>query len=71
MKGSEIVQQLSLVSRKRLEEMRTYKIAEIAEEIAKDEGNESEKHGLMFGLIPEWAHIKAKIIFEQALLKAR
>jgi len=48
-----------------------FRSGKIAGEIVEDEGNESEKHGLMFGLIPEWAHIKAKIIFEQALLKAR
>ena len=71
MKGSEMVEQLSLISRKRLLEMRTWKIHKIAEEIVKESGNESEKYGLMVGLIPEWAHVKAKIIFEQALLKAK
>ena len=71
MKGSEIVRQLSLIPCKRLLEMKTQKIAKIAEEIVKNEGNESEKHGLEFGLIPEWAHIKAKIIFQQILLKAK
>ena len=71
MKGSEMVKQLSLIGRKRLLEMKAWKIHKRAEEIVKETGNESEKYGLMVELIPEWAHIQAKIIFEQALLKAK
>ena len=70
MKGSEMVKQLSLIGRKRLLEMKTQKIHKIAEEIVKERGNEAEKHGTKFGLVPRWAFVKARIIFEQALLKA-
>jgi len=70
-KGSEMIEQLSLIPRKRLLEMKAWKIHKIAEEIVKETGNKSEKYGLAIGLIPEWAHVKAKIIFEQALLKAK
>lgn len=71
MKGSEMVEQLSLIGRKRLLEMKAWKIHKIAEEIVKETGNESEKHAAKFGLVPRWAFVKARIIFEQALLKAK
>lgn len=73
MKDSEMIDQLSLVSIKKLEEsqFRSRKIWQMASKIVEDEGNNSEKHGLKFGLVPQWAYRRAKGVFEFALLKAR
>jgi hypothetical protein len=55
-----------IVEQPRLSQFPGKKVAKVAELIVEGEGNESERHGLSFGLIPLWAKRKAESLIRQA-----